>query len=146
MKKLIALIMVLGLLAGCSGRVGDVVTNQGMLTAIELGGYNLGYYVAKSKSTADDIAIADAYQLARTGQLSPTQIAEAYSKLKIDNPQLAGSLYIILKNMGAGFDTGGGLVDLSSIPVEYWDSAAAGYEAGYAIGKTNQKSKVRVVK
>jgi hypothetical protein len=144
MKKLIAILMVFGLLAGC--KAGDIVNNNGMLTAIELGGYNLGYYVGKSKTTTDDIAIADAYQLARTGQLSPAQIAEAYSKLKIDNPQLAGSLYIVLKNMGAGFDAGGGLVDLSSIPVEYWDAAASGYEAGYSIGKVNQKSKVRAVK
>jgi hypothetical protein len=117
-----------------------------MLTAIELAGYNLGYYVGKSKTTSDDTAIADAYQLARTGQLSPAQIAEAYSRLKIDNPQLAGSLYIVLKNMGAGFDAGGGLVDLSGIPVEYWDTAAVGYEAGYGVGKINQKSKVRSVK
>jgi hypothetical protein len=144
MKKLIVILATIGILIGC--KAGDVVNNNGMLTAIELAGYNLGYYVGKSKTTSDDIAIADAYQLARTGQLSPEQIAEAYGKLKIDNPQLAGSLYIVLKNMGANFNTSGGLVDLSSIPIEYWDSAAAGYEAGFAVGKVNQKSKVKAVK
>lgn len=144
MKRLFAVLMVVGLLAGC--KLGDIAENNGMLTAIELGGFNLGFYVGKSKTTDDDKAIADAYQLARTGNLSPEQLAEAFNKLKLDNPQLAGSLYIILKNMGAGFDAGGGLVDLSGIPVEYWDAAAAGYESGYAIGKVNQKSRVKAVK
>jgi hypothetical protein len=144
MKKLIAVLMVVGLLAGC--KMGDVVQNNGMLTAIELGGYNLGFYVGKSKTPDDDKAIADAYQLARTGQLTPAQMAEAFNKLKIDNPQLAGSLYIIVKNMGGTFDAQGNLVDLSSIPVEYWDAAAAGYEAGYSMGKVNQKSRVKAIK
>ena len=144
MKKLIVILMVVGLLAGC--KMGDVVQNNGMLTAIELGGYNLGFYVGKSKTPDDDRAIADAYQLARTGQLTPAQVAEAFSKLKLDNPQLAGSLYIVVKNMGGTFDAGGNLVSLSGIPVEYWDAAATGYEAGYSMGKVNQKSRVKAVK
>ena len=114
---------------------------EAMLTAIELGGYNLGYYVCKSKTDADDIAIADAYKLARTGTLSPQEVAEAFAKLKIENPQLAGSLQIILINMGATIDpTTGALISLSGIPVEYWDRAARGYVAGYAFGKVGQKS------
>ncbi len=144
MKKAIAILMVVGLLVGC--KLGDIAENNGMLTAIELAAYNAGFYVGKSKTPDDDKAVADAYQLARTGQLSPAQVAEAFKVMKLDNPQLAGSLYIVLKNMGAGFDVGGNLVDISSIPVAYWDSAAAGYEMGYTTGKTNQKSKVRAVK
>jgi hypothetical protein len=144
MKRFILVFMVIGLLASC--KIGDVVQNNGMITAIELGGYNLGFYVGKSKTPDDDKAIADAYQIARTGQLTPEQMAEAFSKLKLDNPQLAGSLYIVVKNMGGTFDTGGNLISLSGIPVEYWDAAATGYEAGYSMGKVNQKSRVKAIK
>jgi len=136
MKRLFILIMAASLL-GCAG--GQVSQDAALLTAIELGGYNLGYYVGKSKTTADDTAIADAYALARTGTLTPAQLAEAFSKFKIENAQLAGSLLIILRNMGATFAADGGLVSLSGIPVEYWDRAAAGYASGYEFGKIGQK-------
>lgn len=137
-KKLTLLFVTLVMLIGCNGM--QVSQNAAMLTAIELGGYNLGYYVGKSKTDADDIAIANAYQLARTGTLSPAELAAAFAKFKIENAQLAGSLLIVMRNMGASFDTGGGLVSLSGIPVEYWDRAAAGYAAGYEFGKIGQKS------
>jgi len=142
-KKLIVLMVFGFLLSGCATMGGSGSVNQevAILTAIELGGYNLGYYVGKSKTDADDIAIADAYALARTGTLTPAQLAEAFSKFKIENAQLAGSLGIILKNMGATFDPAtGGLVSLSGIPVKYWDKAAEGYVLGYEFGKAGQKS------
>jgi hypothetical protein len=127
---------------GCSGFSGNTqADNAALLTAIELGGYNLGYYVGKSKTDSDDIAIADAYKLARTGSLSPAEVAAAFSKFKIENPQLAGSLMIVLTNMGATTDpTTGGLISLSNIPVEYWDRAARGYASGYEFGRLGQKS------
>ncbi len=118
----------------------QINTNTATLTAIELGGYNLGYYIGKSKTDADDIAIADAYKLAREGQLSPEEVAKAFAKLKIENPQLSGSLLIVLKSMGADFGVDGGLISLSNIPVEYWDKAAEGYVVGYEFGKAGQKS------
>lgn len=140
-KKLIAVVMFGFLFSGCALTGGQVNQNAAIYTAIELGGYNLGYYVGKSKTDVDDIAIADAYKIARTGTLSPTDLAAAFSKFKIENAQLAGSLGIILKNMGATFDpTSGGLVSLSGIPVEYWDKAAEGYVLGYEFGKMGQKS------
>ena len=138
MKKLFALLVMVGLLAGCAG--GQVNQDAAILTAIQLGGYNLGYYVGQSRTTADDQAIADAYALARTGTLTPEQMAAAFAKFKIDNPQLAGSLFIILSNMGATIDSTGGLVSLSGIPVAYWDKAAEGYVAGFEMGKLNQKA------
>jgi hypothetical protein len=110
-----------------------------MGTSIKVIGYNLGYYVGKSKTTADDEAIAVGYKAAREGTIAPAEIAKALSKLKIENPQLAGSLVIILTEMGAGFDIEGNLVDLSGIPVEYWDKAAEGYALGYELGKIGQK-------
>jgi hypothetical protein len=142
MKKL-SVFLAIALLAGCTGL--QVNNDQAMLTAIELAAYNAGYYVGKSKTTDDDTAIATAYQLARTGQLSPAEVATALAKLKIDNPQLAGSLLIVLKNMGASFGADGGLVGLSGIPVEYWDRAKDGYVMGYEMGKAGQKSKARAV-
>lgn len=141
MKKLLSVFCVLAIAVMAMGvDKCQISTNTATLTAIELGGYNLGYYIGKSKTDADDIAIADAYKLARTGQLTPEQVAEAFKKLKIENPQLSGSLLIVLKSMGAGFDTGGGLVSLSGIPVEYWDKAAEGYVTGYEFGKMGQKT------
>lgn len=138
MKKVTAVTAIIMFLFGCAGT--QINQNAALLTAIELGGYNLGYYVGKSKTDADDIAIANAYQLARTGTLSPAELAAAFAKFKIENAQLAGSLLIIMRNMGATFDASGGLVSLSGIPVEYWDRAAYGYAAGYEFGKVGQKS------
>ena len=140
-KKLLSVFCVLAIAVMAMG-VDKCQINKdtATLTAIELGGYNLGYYIGKSKTDADDIAIADAYKLAREGQLSPEEVAKAFSKLKIENPQLSGSLLIVLKSMGAGFSVDGGLIDLSGIPVEYWDKAAEGYVIGYEFGKAGQKS------
>ena len=137
MKRFLALLAIAALLTGCAGMT--VNQDAAILTAIQLGGYNLGYYVGNSKTTADDQAIADAYALARTGTLTPEQMADAFAKFKIDNPQLAGSLFIILTNMGATLSADGGLVSLSGIPVAYWDKAAEGYVAGFEMGKINQK-------
>jgi hypothetical protein len=139
--KMCGLALIIALFTGCSGL--QVNNDQAMLTAVELAAYNAGYYVGKSKTTDDDTAIATAYQLARTGQLSPAEVATALARLKIDNPQLAGSLLIVLKNMGASFGADGGLVSLSGIPVEYWDRARDGYVAGYEMGKVGQKSRAR---
>jgi hypothetical protein len=147
MRRTIIMLAMAALLTGCTGMT--VNQDAAILTAIQLGGYNLGYYVGQSKSTADDQAIADAYTLARTGTLTPEQMAAAFAKFKLDNPQLAGSLFIIMQNMGATINADGGLVSLSGIPVAYWDKAAEGYVAGYEMGKLNQKavgSKVSAVK
>ena len=137
MKRFLALLAIAALLTGCAGMT--VNQDAAILTAIQLGGYNLGYYVGNSKTTADDQAIADAYALARTGTLTPEQMAAAFAKFKIDNPQLAGSLFIILTNMGATLSADGGLVSLSGVPAAYWDKAAEGYVAGFEMGKINQK-------
>ena len=147
MKKAVfgTCLAVMMMLTGCNGL--QIGQSDATLLAIQLAGYNLGYYVGQSRTAADDQAIADAYALARTGQLSAAQVAEAFSKLKINNPQLAGSLMIVLTSMGATVDTGGGLVAISGIPVEYWDKAAEGYVSGFEMGKLNQKGlKVSAVK
>lgn len=154
-KKLIPLLLISLLFIGCATTGGSSpaataeMQKQAILLGIELSAYNLGYYVGKSKTDADDLAIADAYGLARTGTLDPKVVAEAFVKLKIEQPQLAGSLGIVLKRMGATFDpVSGGLVSLSGIPLEYWDVSASGYASGYEIGKMGQKgiSKSAVVK
>lgn len=143
MKKLFALLMIVGFLAitGCAttGGSGSAAQEAAILTAIELGGYNAGYYVGKSKTEADDIAVADFFAIAQNGTLTPAQMTEAFEKFKIDNPQLSGSLWIILKRMGGTFTADGGLVSLSGIPVAYWDTIGEGYVAGYAMGKLGQK-------
>ena len=138
MKRLIALLAMVGMMAGCSGM--QVNQDVAILTAIQLGGYNLGYYVGQSKTVADDQAIADAYAIARTGTLTPAQMAAAFAKFKIENPQLAGSLFIILQNMGATVNADGGLLSLTGIPAAYWDKAAEGYVAGFEMGKMNQRA------
>lgn len=143
MKRVLAVLCLVSFgLMGCAGSNWNIPAgNTALLTSIELGGYNLGYYVGKSKTDADDIAIADAYKLARTGTLSPAEVAAAFAKFKIENAQLAGSLMIILTNMGATVDPAtGSLIGLDKIPVEYWDRAAQGYVMGYEFGKAGQKS------
>lgn len=146
MKKIMGLLLAMALLTGCSGL--QIGQNDATLLAIELAAYNAGFYIG-SKGI-DDTALQTAYEFARTGQLSPAEVAEAMSKLKIQNAQLAGSLMIVLSSMGATTNTDGGLVSLSGIPVEYWDRAAQGYVAGYAMGQVNKKavmvSKVKPVR
>jgi hypothetical protein len=142
-KRISMILILLMGLAGCSGTGFQITNEQAMLTAIELGGYNLGYFVGASKSPADDQAIADAYALARTGTLNPEQVAFAFVTLKAQNPQLTGSLMIILTNMGAGFGPDNNLISLSGIPVAYWDRAAQGYTMGYQMGLTNKKAPVK---
>jgi len=143
--KLVAIMLSLFLIAGCASTPGSV-QEAGISAAIELAGYNLGYYVGKSKSPDDDRAIADAYTLARTGNLPPAELAAAFSKFKIENAQLAGSLQIVLKRMGASFTPDGTLESLSGIPKIYWDTAAEGYISGYEFGKLGQKAMPSAVK
>lgn len=143
MRKLFAVLVVLALVAPLGGcKTGGTITqDEAMLTAIELGGYNLGFYVGKSKTPDDDAAIAQWYAALRSGEVDPVAMAAAFEKLKIENPQLAGSLNIILRRMGATFNAEGGLVDASAIPAAYWDRAAEGYASGYEFGKINKKAK-----
>lgn len=139
-KKLLIIALFGFFLSGCAGSNWNIPAgNTAMSVGIKVGAYNLGYYVGKSKTDADDIAIANAYKLAREGTLSPAEVAAAFAKLKIENAQLAGSLMIILTEMGATFDAGGNLLNLSGIPIEYWDKAAEGYALGYEFGKIGQK-------
>lgn len=144
-KRLIAVFTVIMFLVGCAGTGWNVPAgNQALLGVIEVSGYNLGYYIGHSKTTADD-QIANAYKLARMGTLTPQEVASAIAALKLEDPQLAGSLAIALKRMGAIFDpTTGGLVDISGIPVEYWDTAAEGYVLGYEIGLMGKKAPKKV--
>ena len=138
MKKFLALLVVLGMLIGCSGMQitnGDVAVQ----TAIKLAAYNLGYYVADKHPEYDPL-IADAYTLARTGTMTPEQMAAALANLKIQNAQLAGSLMIVLSSMGATMDPNGGIVGISGIPVAYWDAAATGYTMGFEMGMVNKKA------
>ena len=137
MKKIFALLVVVGLLAGCSGM--QVSQDQAIQTAIQLAAYNLGYYVA-DKHPEYDPMIADAYTLTRTGTMTPAQMTAALAKLKLQNPQLTGSLMIVLTSMGATVTQEGGIVGLSGIPVEYWDAAAQGYTMGFAMGMANKKA------
>ena len=137
MKKLFALLIVVGMLAGCSGM--QVNQDVAIQTAIQLAAYNLGYYVA-DKHPEYDPMIADAYTIARTGTMTPEQMAKALANLKLQNPQLTGSLIIVLSSMGATVTPEGGIVGLSGIPAAYWDSAAQGYTMGFEMGMANKKA------
>lgn len=118
-------------LNGCTGT--QVQNPQMANVAVELAGFNLGYYIAKEKPAAD-VAIRDAYLLARSGQLPPDAVAQAMAELKISDPLLAGNCLIMLKAMGAGFAPTGQLASVSNIPPEVWDAAKTGYVQGFAVG------------
>ena len=129
------------LMVGCAGTKWDIPAgNAAISLGIKVAAYNLGYYVGKSKTQADDEAVALAYKAAREGVLSPADVSSAIAKFKIENPQLAGTLVLTLSEMGAVFDATGTLVSLSGIPIEYWDRAAEGYVLGYEMGKAGQKA------
>jgi hypothetical protein len=113
----------------------QIKNDEAMLTAVQLGGYNLGVYVASEKLDQFDVAIRDAYVFARDGKLSPEDMAKALRELKLNNPLLVGNLTILLTNMGATFTAGDTLESIAGIPPEYWDRAKDGYLMGYAMGK-----------
>lgn len=137
MKRALPIVMVALLaLVGCAGWT---IQNEQMANvAVELAGYNLGYFVAKDKPSAD-VPLRNAYTLARTGTLPPDQVALALADLKITDPLLMGNCVIVLKAMGAGFAPTGEVADLTGIPPEMWDAAANGYLQGFALGQMAKK-------
>jgi hypothetical protein len=143
MKKTALILVALAfLLTGCAGSNWNIPAgNSAMGIGVKVAAYEAGLYVGKSKTTADDDAIALAYKAAREGTLDVATVAKALADLKINDPRLSGIVLIVLSEMGATFDPAtGGLVSLSGIPVEYWDKAAEGYALGWEIGKAGQKS------
>ena len=140
-KKLFIFTLLLGfIISGCAGSNWNIPAgNAAIKLGIKAAAYEGGFYVGKSKTTADDEAIALAYKAAREGTLPVADVAKALADLKLTNPQLTGLLLLTLSEMGAIFDANGGLVSLSGIPVEYWDAAAEGYALGFEIGKAGQK-------
>ena len=135
MKRLICTITMLMLLAGCAGMQNNAQLGT---VAVELAGFNVGYYVGKDKPAAD-IPIRNAYTLARTGQLPPEAVGQALAELKISDPLLAGNCLIVLKAMGAGMLPDGQVGALSGITPEMWDAAQSGYVQGFAIGQAKAK-------
>lgn len=120
-------------LNGCTG--GPQIQNPQMANvAVELAGFNLGYWIGKDRPEAD-APIREAYLVARTGQLPPETVAQAISELQVSDPLLAGNCMIMLKAMGAGFAPSGQLASISNIPPEVWDAAKTGYVQGFAVGK-----------
>ena len=136
MKKIIALFALVTLIAGCAGN--QINNDQAMQTTIKLAAFNVGFYVGKSKTVADDQAILAAYDLAITGQLSPAAINQGLVALKIDNPQLAGSAMILLTSMG-GTITNGQVIDMVGIPPAAWTAAKDSYVMGQQMGLADQK-------
>lgn len=127
------------ILSGCSGlqlKLGDKLP----LLGIKQAGLTLGYFVGKSKTDADDIAIKDAYLLIRTGSLPPEAVSEAIVRLKIDNALIAASCFNALEAMGAVV-SGGKIVDLAGIPAEAWAAAEASYTQGIEIGRAERAKK-----
>lgn len=122
---------------GCAGK--PVADQQQLATVgVQLVAFNLGAFVAEKKPAAD-VPIRNAYQLARTGQLPPDQVASAMADLKLTDPVLAGNCLIVLKAMGASFTPAGQLSGLGGIQPDVWDAARDGYVQGFAIGQTAKK-------
>ena len=119
-------------LNGCAGQP---VANQQQLAVVgvQLVAFNLGAWVAGNKPDADPL-IREAYELARTGQLPPDQVASAMDLLHVADPLLAGNCLIVLKAMGASFTPAGQLGGVAGIPPESWAAARDGYLQGFAIG------------
>ena len=132
MKAILSAILISSIaLLGCAGQ--QVNNPQMAHVAVELAGFNLGYWIGKDRPEADK-PIREAYLVARTGQLPPETVAQALSELKISDPLLAGNCLIMLRAMGAGFSPAGQLSSISNISPEVWDAAKTGYVQGVAIG------------
>jgi hypothetical protein len=135
MKKILLLFLVL--LVGCSWD--QVVQDQWGLLAIKNAARGLGYSVANSKTTLDETAIEESYNLLKTGQADPAIINEALAHW---NLQPGGKLLVLaaldlLGAMGAVI-TDKTIVDLSAIPPELWLIVESSYSQGFELGKIDR--------
>jgi hypothetical protein len=141
MKKLIAVLMLFGIVAGCS--FDQVVQDQWGMLAIKNASRGLGYAIAQSKTTADDQAVIAAYELLTKGQLSEVAMTELLQKLQGQNPLVVFAALDLLEAMGAMINKGQGTVlDLSGIPPELWAIVEASYKQGYSLGMADKKAGV----
>ena len=101
---------------------------------------SLGYAVANSKSTVDDQAIVNAYNLFKTGQVDPTVLNGMLSKFSTDpaNQLLVLAALDLLQVMGASVSSGS-IMDISKIKPEMWSMVETSYQQGYALGALDKK-------
>lgn len=140
MKKTAKVLMVLLMaivFAGCS--FDQIVQDQWGLLAVKNSSRALGYAIANSKTTADDVAVVEAYSLFKTGQIDVAKMNEILQRFSKDpaSQLMVLAALDLLQAMGATV-TGGAIVDLSKIPPELWATVEISYQQGYALGKTDK--------
>lgn len=141
-KSSLAVVVMVALLAGCAGWE-SVVQDQWGKLAVKNAARALGYAVGNSKSTVDDTAVAQAYNLLRSGQTDPTAINSILSKW---NNQQGGKLLVfaaldLLEAMGATIQ-GGLITELAKIPPELWVAVEIAYQQGFEMGLADKSAKV----
>jgi hypothetical protein len=139
MKRMVALAVMFLFVLGCGLNFNNIPQDQWGQLAVKNAARGLGYAIANSKSTVDDAAVIEAYNLFKTGQVDPTQINSLLAKF---NKDPANQLIILagldlLQAMGASI-TAGQVVDISKIPPELWSMVEIAYQQGYALGKVDK--------
>jgi hypothetical protein len=148
MKKLsIIMILMTFLIGGCSSFNTNLTPEQQqqlLIIPIKVGALNLGVYVGKTKTVADDMAVQDGYLMLRKGQLPIEDLNKALLNLHLDNPVIAANCLILLESMGAVMGPSVGslnksILDVSKITPEMWNAAELYYKQGFLIGQSQQK-------
>jgi hypothetical protein len=139
MKKLIPIVLIFALVAGCS--FDQIVTDQWGLLAIKNAARGLGYAVAQGGPEVNDAVVA-AYKLFKTGQLDPVAMTALIQKFKPVNPLIVFATLDLLETMGAVIQSGI-IVDLTKIPPELWPIVETAYLQGYELGKFDAKAGIK---
>jgi hypothetical protein len=143
MKKLIAVLMVVGLLAGCSGIQLSGSTNNQAMAYLAGKGTAIGVYKVQPKS-APVIEQAWMDMMGRCYGMTEIPAAEMTGffndvllkqipQLKDDKYGLSGDLAFFLQLYGAEFADSGAIVKLNPVPMVVAKAFQAGYEGGRSV-------------
>lgn len=148
-KKCFALAMVVAfiLTTGCAMNNVPSDKDKWSIFAIKNSARGLGYAVANSKTTVDDVAVTQAYNLFRAGTMDPAKMNELISPFvkKPEYKLIYLAAFDLIEAMG-GVVVNNQIMDLSKIPPELWNTVELSYLQGYEIGKIdNSKGITRAV-
>jgi len=146
-KRCFALAMVVAfvLVTGCA--FNNVPDDKWSVLTIKNSARGLGYAIANSKTTVDDTAVVQAYNLFKTGVVDPVKMNEILTPFvkKPEYKLVVLAAFDLIEAMG-GVVVNNQVMDLSKIPPELWRTVEIAYMQGYEIGKLdNSKGITRAV-
>lgn len=138
-KKMVALVMVLGFVVSCTLGT-NIPDDKWSILTIKNASRGLGYAIANTKTTVDDVAVVQAYNLFKTGTVDPVKMNEILAPFIKDEGAyklVVLAAFDLIEAMG-GVVINNQIVDLSKITPEMWKIVETAYLQGYEIGKSDR--------